>query len=103
MNRIITVFFIALGVILGGSFIGSIGGLLVNQSPLKVMSNLADDLKLYAIICAIGGTFANLRILEGGFFQGELLTIVQQFTILVSAYLGAELGYWLIINFCGGK
>ncbi|SRR6056297_975583 len=103
MNRIIPVFFIALGVILGGAFIGSIGGLLINQSPLKVMSDIANDLKLYAIISAIGGTFTNLRILEGGFFQGELLIIIQQFIILVSAYLGAELGYWLIINFCGGK
>lgn len=103
MNRIIPVFFIALGVVLGGTFIGSIGGILVNQSPLKAMSDIAEDIKLYAIISAIGGTFTNLRILEGSFFQGELLIILQQFIILLSAYVGAQLGYWIIIVFCGGK
>ncbi len=103
MNRIIPVFFIALGVVLGGSFIGSIGGVLINQPPLKVMASIADDLKLYAIISAIGGTFTNLRLLEGVFFQGDLLIIIQQFLILLSAFLGAQLGYWVIIIFCGGK
>lgn len=103
MNRIIPVFFIALGVVLGGSFIGSIGGLIINQSPLKIMVDIADDLKLYAIISAIGGTFANLRLLEGVIFQGQLSIIIEQFFILLSAFLGGQLGYWLIIVFCGGK
>ncbi|AZO96216.1 hypothetical protein GM661_14010 [Iocasia frigidifontis] len=103
MNRVIPVFFIALGVVLGGSFIGSIGGLIINQSPLKIMVDIADDLKLYAIISAIGGTFANLRLLEGVIFQGQLSIIVEQFFILLSAFLGGQLGYWIIIVFCGGK
>lgn len=103
MNRIIPVFFIALGVVLGGSFIGSIGGVLIKQSPLKIMLDIADDLKLYAIISAIGGTFTNLRMLEGSFFKGDLLVILQQLIILLSAFFGAQLGYWLIVVFCGGK
>lgn len=103
MNRIIPVFFIALGVVLGGSFIGSIGGVIIHQSPLKIMSDIADDLKFYGIISAIGGTFTNLRLLEGVFYQGDLSIIIQQFLILLSAFLGAQLGYWLIIIFCGGK
>ena len=67
------------------------------------MIDIAEDIKLYAIISAIGGTFTNLKILEGGFFQGEFLIIIQQFLILLSAYLGAQLGYWLITVICGGK
>lgn len=103
MNRVIPVFFIALGVILGASFAGSIGAVLTNQAPLKVMVNTAEDIKLYAIISAIGGTFTNLKILEGSFFQGELLIIIQQFLVLLSAYIGAQLGYWLITVIGGGK
>lgn len=103
MSKIIPVFFIALGVVLGGSFIGSVGGILINQPPLKVMVDIADDLKLYAIISAIGGTFTNLRLLEGVLFKGDLLIIIQQFFILLSAFIGAQLGYWIIIVFCGGK
>ena len=103
MNRIIPSFFIALGVILGASFIGSIGGIITSQSPLKVMSDIAEDIKLYAIISAIGGTFTSLKILEGGFFKGEIILIIKQFFVLLSAYLGAQLGYWIIIVLCGGK
>lgn len=103
MNRIIPVFFIALGVVIGGTFIGSIGGILIRQSPLKIMVEIADDLKLYAILSGIGGTFTNLRLLEGVFFQGNLMIILQQILILLSAFLGAQLGYWIIIIFCGGK
>lgn len=103
MDRVITAFFIALGVVLGGSFIGSIGGVLTSKAPLKVMAEIADDIKLYAIISAIGGTFTNLRLLEGVFFQGKLSIIFQQFFILLSAFVGAQFGYWLITVFCGGK
>src|SRR5690554_5146146 len=103
MNKTIPVFFIALGVVLGGSFIGSIGGLLIRESPLKIMASIADDIKLYAIICAIGGTFTNLRLLEGVLFRGNLMIIFELFFILLSAFLSAQLGYWLIIIFCGGK
>ncbi len=103
MNKILPAFFIALGVILGASFFGSIGGVLIHQSPLKIMSEIAEDIKLYAIISAIGGTFTSLKIVEGGFFAGEFMLIVRQFLVLISAYFGAQLGYWLIIILCGGK
>lgn len=103
MNKIIPVFFIALGVILGGSFIGSIGSTLAGEPPLKAMSDIAGEIKPYAIICAIGGTFANLRLLEGGFLRGEVRIIIQQFLMLIAAFTGAQLGYWLIISFCGGR
>ena len=103
MNKIIPTFFIALGVVLGAAFFGSIGGLLTHQPPLKVMSDIAEDIKLYAIISAIGGTFTSLKIVEGGFFKGEFTLIIQQFLVLISAYFGAQLGYWLIIVLSGGK
>ena len=103
LARIVPVFFIALGVVLGGSFIGSIGGILIHQSPLKIMLDIADNLKLYAILSAIGGTFANLRLLEGVFFQRNLMIIIQQILVLISAFFGAQLGYWLIVVFCGGQ
>ena len=103
MNRIIPVFFIALGVVIGGSFIGSIGGVLIKQSPLKIMLDIADNLKLYAILSAIGGTFTNLRMLEGVFYKGDIAIILQQILIILSAFFGAQLGYWIIIIFCGGK
>ncbi len=103
MNKIIPTFFVALGMILGASFFGSIGAILTNQPPLKIMSDTAEEIKLFAIIGAIGGTFTRLKILEGGFFEGEFIVIIQQLLILISSYFGAQLGYWLIIVISGGK
>jgi len=103
LQRILPAFFIALGVVLGGTFVGSIGGIITGQSPLKFMSDIASDLKLYAIISAIGGTFNNLRLLEGSFLQGELHLLFEQIMILISAFAGARLAYWLVIIFAGGR
>ncbi len=103
MNKIIPVFFISLGVVMGGAIFGSLGALFSGQSPIKILSELADDLKLYAIVAAIGGTFNNLRLIEGSIFQGEIGVILQQLIILISAFLGALLGNWLIITFAGGN
>ena len=103
MNKTLPVFFIALGVVLGGALFGSLGGLLAGQSPIKVISDLADDLKLYAVVSAIGGTFNNLRLIEGSVFQGELSVLFQQLILLISAFLGAMLGNWIIITFAGGR
>ena len=103
MNKIFPVFFIALGVVIGGAFFGGLGGILAGQSPLKIMSDLAEDLKLYAVVSAIGGTFNNLRLLEGSVFQGELIILLKQIVLLISAFLGAMLGNWLIITLTGGN
>ncbi len=102
MDKYLPVFFMALGIVLGGTFIGALGSLISGISPLKAMIRFADDLKLYAVICAIGGTFVHLRHLEGVFFQGDLSLILQQFLVLLSAFLGAQLGYWIIMVLAGG-
>jgi hypothetical protein len=103
MQKIVLVFFTSLGVLLGGALIGSIGGTLTHQSPIKVMYELAEDIKLWAVAAAIGGTFSNLRILEGGFMEGKLSLVAKQLIILMVAFLGAQLGIWIITILSGGK
>lgn len=95
-NRLIAVFFTATGVVLGGAFIGGLAALFTRESPLKMMWDISQRLKLYAVISSIGGTFANLRILEGGVFQGEFSIVFQQIIVLVSGFLGSYLGVWII-------
>lgn len=95
-NRLVTVFFVAAGVVLGGSFIGGIAALYTKESPFKVMWDISQRLKLYAVISSIGGTFTNLRILEGGVFQGEFSIILQQVLVLLSGFLGSYFGVWII-------
>lgn len=103
MEKVLPVFFMALGIVLGGSFVGSLGSLLCGSSPLRAMVRFADELKLYAVICAIGGTFTNLRLLEGVLLEGDIVLILQQLFILVSAFLGAQLGYWIVLILLGAS
>lgn len=103
MQKIILVFFISLGVLLGGTLIGGIGGTLTKQSPIKIMCQLAEEIKLWAVATAIGGTFANLRMLGGGFMEGKISLVIKQLIILLVAFLGAQLGIWIITILTGGK
>lgn len=103
MQRIIIAFFTSLGVLLGGVLIGSLASAFTQQSPVKLMFKLAKDIKLWAIATAIGGTFSNLKVLEGGFMKGKLSLVVRQLLILISAFLGAQLAIWLITILTGGK
>ncbi|WP_408955021.1 YtrH family sporulation protein [Natroniella sp. ANB-PHB2] len=103
MNRLILVFFIALGVVLGGAIIGSVGATLTGESPLKAMVQLSQEIKLWAVVTAIGGTFSNLRIIEGGVFEGRFIVLIRQFVLLTAAFIGAQLGIWLITILTGGN
>ncbi|MCK4259697.1 MAG: YtrH family sporulation protein [Halanaerobiales bacterium] len=102
MNRIMPIFFTAIGVVLGGAFVGGLAALYTKDSPLRTMNTISQRLKLYAVVSSIGGTFNNLRILEGSIFQGELLTILQQLLALAAGFLGANIGVWIIKILTGG-
>src|SRR5699024_1572584 len=59
-------YFIAFGVIIGGSLIGSIGPFLTGEAPLSSMGRIAQSLKIWAIIAAIGGTFDAIENFQKG-------------------------------------
>jgi Sporulation protein YtrH len=89
-------FFIALGVLLGGSLIGAIGAFLVGEPPLTKMFEFANRLKIWALVAAIGGTFDAFYSFERGIFQGETRDIVKQVLLIISAMGGAQTGWQLI-------
>ncbi|NPV42817.1 MAG: hypothetical protein HPY70_02360 [Firmicutes bacterium] len=94
-------FFTALGVVLGASIIGSLGTLLTFGSPLQTMVNLAKNVRIWALVVAIGGTFSTIRIIESGIFGGEIIALARQVVVILGAFLGSYLGYWIIINIVG--
>ena len=102
MKRLLIVYFTALGVVLGGSIVGSLGATIVGESPIKIMGQLSQELKLWAVITALGGTFTTLRVIEGGVFEGKISLLIKQFILLTAAFLGAQLGLWLISILTGG-
>lgn len=98
MERFLLIFFTAMGVVLGASLVGSLAAVLTWNMPVKTMTRLAADIKIWAIVAAIGGTFTTLEILQMGLFEGELRAVVKQLLYLVSAFLGAQTGYFIICS-----
>lgn len=97
------IFFTALGMIVGGTFIGSVSATLFGQGPLRTMSELAKDLKIWAAVAAIGGTFDSLQVLETGLLEGQIRLVLKQLGFMVAAFAGAHLGYVLVIALTDGN
>nr|WP_263325441.1 YtrH family sporulation protein [Neobacillus sp. Marseille-Q6967] len=90
-------YFIALGVILGGALIGGIAAFLTGQPPLTAVYRLSTDLRIWAIVAAIGGTFDAVYSFERGIFNAETRDLFKQLLLILSALGGAQTGA-LIIN-----
>ncbi|WP_071460365.1 YtrH family sporulation protein [Bacillus massilinigeriensis] len=89
-------YFIALGVLLGGSLVGGIASFLTGQPLLTEISRFSDSIRIWAIIAAIGGTFDTVYSFERGFLEGETKDIFKQFLLIVSAMGGAQTGAIII-------
>lgn len=96
IQSVIFDFFVAFGVIVGGAIIGGIGAFLVSKPPLTAMWTLAGNLKIWAVVAAIGGTFDTITNLEKGFLYGSPDEIVKQIIVIISAMTGAHSGTILI-------
>ncbi|GGH75714.1 sporulation membrane protein YtrH [Compostibacillus humi] len=83
-------FFIAFGVIIGGSIIGSIGSFATGEAPLTAISRLANSLRIWAIVAAIGGTFDAIENLQKGLFDGSTIDLVKQALLILSAMGGVK-------------
>ncbi|WP_191269938.1 YtrH family sporulation protein [Neobacillus kokaensis] len=90
-------YFIALGVLLGGSLIGGIASFLTGHPPLTTVYRLSSALRIWAIVAAIGGTFDAVYTFERGFLNADTKDLFKQFLLILSALGGAQTGA-LIIN-----
>lgn len=89
-------YFVAFGVIIGGTLIGGIGAYLIGKPPLSIMHDLASGLKIWALVAAIGGTFDAISSLERGIFEGTHIDIFKTLMMIFSALSGAYSGTILI-------
>lgn len=89
-------FFIASGVMLGGSFIGSIASFLTGGSPFHGLYRISQSLKIWAVVAAIGGTFDAIESFQKGFLDGATLDLVKQFMFILSAMMGVKASLILI-------
>lgn len=103
MRDLLYAFFVALGVVVGGSLVGTVPALFLHDYPVRTLVELAERLKLWALVAALGGTFATIRGLELGLLGGRLDALAQQLLFIISAFAGAHSGYLLIAGISGGK
>jgi hypothetical protein len=101
--RLLLSFFTALGVVLGAAVVGSLAAILVAQPPLRTMVRQALDMKVWAIAAALGGTFSAIEMINQGIMEGQLSVLVKQLLYIIMAFVGAQVGYWLIQALAGGK
>jgi len=103
LAELVHALFIALGVVVGGSMIGSLAALVVGSPPATAMAALASRLKIWAVVTALGGTFETFQSIDSGLLEGNLLVLARQLLFLFSAYTGAHLGFLLVSTAAGGR
>lgn len=96
-------FFIAFGVIVGGTIIGSIGSFLTGEAALTSMYRIAKGLRIWAIVAAIGGTFDAISNFEKGIFDGSTFDIFKQVMIIVAAMGGVKAALLLFVWLLGDE
>lgn len=89
-------YFIAVGVLLGGSLIGGIAAFITGKPPLTEIFRLSNALRIWAIVAAIGGTFDTVYSFERGLLEGETRDIFKQLLLILAALGGAQTGTLLI-------
>jgi hypothetical protein len=89
-------FFVSMGMVIGGALLGGIAAAATHHPPMKMMVNLADQLKIWALVSALGGTMDTLRVIEAGVLDLKLGPMLKQFSYLSAAFVGCQVGFLII-------
>ena len=102
LSKCLLDFFIAFGVVLGGTMLAGISSVLTLDAPIHRMLNVSEQIKIWAMVAAIGGTIDPIRAIETHFQSGHISPALQQIMFIVSAFIGAHMGTALIHWICRG-
>lgn len=99
MAQVVLTFFVAYGIVVGGSISGGLGAFLTDKPPLLSMFQLATQLKIFGIVGALGGTFDSFLQIEK-ILMGNFSPVLKQMVMIVVAFWGAHIGticvHWLV-------
>ncbi|WJH34736.1 YtrH family sporulation protein [Paenibacillus sp. CC-CFT747] len=101
-TKLVIDFCVAFGIVLGGSLLGGIGAVLMLQPPSLVMESIASNIKIWAMVAAVGGTIDPLRLIETNIQEGYLSPAIKQIVYIITAFIGAQVGFSLIQWICKG-
>ncbi|GAB2723003.1 YtrH family sporulation protein [Paenibacillus thermoaerophilus] len=95
-------FFVAFGMVLGASLLAGVWSILLFKPPAPYMLEIARNVKVWALVAAVGGTIDPIRIIEFNLAEGYLNSAFRQILYIVSAFVGAQMGTALIEWICEG-
>jgi hypothetical protein len=99
MVQVILSLFVAYGIVIGGSIAGGLGAFLTEKPPMLTMYELADQLKIWGLVGALGGTFDSFLQIEK-IFVGNFSPVLKQLIMILAAFIGAHAGtisiQWLV-------
>lgn len=100
ITKLILHFSISFGVVLGASMLSGISAVITLQPPALTMRSISENIKIWAVVAAIGGTIDPIRAIESNFLDGQLHSAIKQILLIASAFLGAYSGTRLIAWIC---
>ena len=92
LYRCLLDFFVAFGVVFGAAALTGICAILTLRPPSVEMVTIAENIKIWAIVAAIGGTIDPFRVIESNIIGGQQTLAIQQIVYIVSAFMGAQMG-----------
>jgi Sporulation protein YtrH len=96
MSKMIDEFLIAFGVVLGGCILAGIAAVITSKNPTDQMELIAENIKIWAVVVAVGGTIDPIRSIQSSFLDGHITPAISQILYILSAYLGAHIATTLI-------
>lgn len=102
MTKCVLDFFIAFGVVLGGTLLGGVAAVLMLEPPTTRMLLVAEQIKIWAIVAAVGGTIDPIKVIESNLVEGYISPAIKQIMFIVFAFIGAQMGITLIHWICKG-
>lgn len=103
LTKLFTDFSIAFGVVVGASMLGGIAAVITMQPSSFAMRTIAENIKIWAVVAAVGGTIDPFRVIETNIFNSQYSPAIQQILYFVSAFCGAHIGTRLIQWVCSGS
>ncbi len=91
LDQFLITLFVAYGIVVGGSVAGGIGAFFTERPPLLAMALLANQLKIWGLVGALGGSFDSYLQIEK-IFVGNFSPVARQLILIFAAFVGATAG-----------
>ncbi|WP_245575665.1 YtrH family sporulation protein [Alicyclobacillus contaminans] len=104
LSNLFVSFLVAFGMVVGGSIFGGIAVMMTtHRPPFLFMESLAERLKIWAMVAALGGSMDALKAIGDGMWSRKIDTVGKQLIYFIVAFIGCQLGALVMHWLAGGS